>query len=160
MGHTLGGRPINYLSMILNRPDPYTQSPEDFERTVTNLFQIDLPKLINDYNNNVSSMNQAIWAKDETERFKNEAISEVTTLKNEAISTTTNLKNEAISTTTSLKNEAQTARDEAVSAANRAEAVVIPTEATYSEAEIDGNLNVMLSNVIENTIQISILGGK
>lgn len=149
MGHTFGGRPINYLSMILNRPDPYTQSPEDFERTVTNLFQIDLPKLINDYNNNVSGMNQAIWAKDETERFKNEAISEVTTL-----------KNEAISTTTSLKNEAQTARDEAVSAANRAEAVVIPTEATYSEAEIDGNLNVMLSNVIENTIQISILGGK
>ena len=149
MGHTLGGRPINYLSMILNKPDPYTQSPEEFEQAVTNLFQIDLPKLINDYNNNVSAMNQAIWAKDETERFKNEAISEVTALKNEAISTTTN-----------LKNEAQTARDEAISAANRAEAVVIPTEATYNESEIDDNLDAMLSNLIENTIQISILGGK
>jgi len=56
-------------------------------------------------------------------------------------------------------NRSETARDEAVSAANTAVGVVIPSNAAYSYIEIDDMYEVLLSRIIETEVRASINAG-
>ena len=138
-----------HIDNMENVPNPNTQSPSVFESKVTNLLNSDLPTFITQ-TNSLSDDLSAKW--DETHTFRNDAES----FKNSAYSymnTTLSYRNDA----NNYKSLAYGYKVAAEDAANRAESVVIPTEATYSLNDLESALNSLLTYQVAQAAQISIL---
>jgi len=138
-----------HIDNIQNIPNPSTQSPSQFESTTTAFLNSDLPTFITQANV-LSDDLTGKW--DETHTFRNNAES----FKNSAYSymgTTLGYRNDALN----YKNVAYGYKTDAENAANRAEAVVIPSEATYSLDDLEVALNGLLTQVVAQQAQISII---
>ena len=127
-----------YTGTIPNRA---TDTPQEFADNVYN-YQLWIDSATRDMNNLVPQINDATSA---TQSYLN---------------TTENYKNETLTYRNDAQNSASIStsnRTRAEDAANRAEAVVIPEEATYSLADLENALNGLLTKQVAQQAQLNLL---
>jgi len=134
-----------HIDNIQNIPNPNTQSPTVFNSKTTAFLNNDLPTFISQANTLSDDLidkwsNVNYWT-GLAEGYKNSALS---------------YRNDA----SNSKNLAYGYKVSAESAANRAEAVVIPDEATYSLDDLEVALNGLLTQTVAQQAQISIIIGE